>query len=337
MEKFQASDFVGKGISELPDEPDLGSPAMQQKFDELTVDVVAPKFNTLVDLLASSGGAAEIGSAGSGVQADLSALQNSVSLKAAAADVLLKDNAASFAPTGDYQPATKKYVDDTLVAIGAGDMAKSVYDSDADGTVNAADNGAFEYAHAKSGTVHALTRAGDMHTQIAFTATDDFAADDTFTLNGAAVSAKQWSGAALPGGYFSAGTRVNCVAGGSALYFANSFGLRRLWSGTWSSGALSVPGISEYFLLLVRMAGTNNTSVGIGHIINNVLNAHFSGYAGSSSASNMTYTLHATLSGDVLTASELTSMVHSSSGSHSADIAAVVCDIYGLVRTDQLI
>ena len=43
-------------------------------------------------------------------------------------DVLLKTNTEEFTPTGIYQPATKKYVDDKVVSAGAADMTQAVYD-----------------------------------------------------------------------------------------------------------------------------------------------------------------------------------------------------------------
>ena len=54
-------DFAGKGISPLPQYPALRSPQMQQKFDELVREVVAPRFNALLALLAGDGGAASLG------------------------------------------------------------------------------------------------------------------------------------------------------------------------------------------------------------------------------------------------------------------------------------
>ena len=41
-----------------------------------------------------------------------------LALKAGVSSVLLKDNTEAFTPTGEYQPATKKYVDDTALAAG---------------------------------------------------------------------------------------------------------------------------------------------------------------------------------------------------------------------------
>lgn len=43
-------------------------------------------------------------------------------------NVLTKDNKTPYEPREMYNPATKKYVDDTVVAIGAADMTRSVYD-----------------------------------------------------------------------------------------------------------------------------------------------------------------------------------------------------------------
>lgn len=56
--------------------------------------------------------------------------------KADKTEVLTKTNTTAFAPTADYQPATKKYVDDNISAAGGGDMLKSVYDMDGDGIVD---------------------------------------------------------------------------------------------------------------------------------------------------------------------------------------------------------
>lgn len=51
-------------------------------------------------------------------------------------DVLTKINTTEFTPTTDYQPATKKYVDDSVSSAGSGDMLKSVYDKDNDGIID---------------------------------------------------------------------------------------------------------------------------------------------------------------------------------------------------------
>lgn len=48
-------------------------------------------------------------------------------------NVLTKDNVTPYEPTGRYNPATVEYVDKKVVAIGAADMTKSVYDPNSKG------------------------------------------------------------------------------------------------------------------------------------------------------------------------------------------------------------
>jgi hypothetical protein len=43
-------------------------------------------------------------------------------------NVLERNNSTAFTPTTDYQPATKKYVDDNIASAGGGDMMKTTYD-----------------------------------------------------------------------------------------------------------------------------------------------------------------------------------------------------------------
>ncbi len=57
-----------------------------------------------------------------------SEVDNLLVTKANEADVLTKTNANVYTPTGDYQPATKKYVDDKIASTGAADMTQAVYD-----------------------------------------------------------------------------------------------------------------------------------------------------------------------------------------------------------------
>ncbi len=54
-------------------------------------------------------------------------------------DTLTKNNTQLFTPSGNYNPATKLYVDQKVVAIGAGDMAQAVYDTNGSGSVDKAD------------------------------------------------------------------------------------------------------------------------------------------------------------------------------------------------------
>lgn len=47
--KITSSDTTGKGVIGLPDEPGLSASQMQQKLDQLALEVIVPKFNGLVE------------------------------------------------------------------------------------------------------------------------------------------------------------------------------------------------------------------------------------------------------------------------------------------------
>lgn len=137
LTRIEAEALEGKGVIGLPSIPGLEALDMQKKFDELVTDVVVPKFNALSDELSSNQGADKIGSAdGTTVQEVLTELCES---KAQADNVLAMDNESPYTPTADYHPATKKYVDDVQIAAGAGDMVKSIYDTNNDGIVDQAE------------------------------------------------------------------------------------------------------------------------------------------------------------------------------------------------------
>ena len=59
--KITEADLTGKGVTGLPDTPNLSTSDMQAKFDELVKDVVVPKHNTLIDELEASTGASSVG------------------------------------------------------------------------------------------------------------------------------------------------------------------------------------------------------------------------------------------------------------------------------------
>lgn len=69
--KITSAELVDKGVSGLPDVPGLSSADMQKKFDELSKDVVIPKFNKLIEDMESQNGAANIGmEVPEGIEAD---------------------------------------------------------------------------------------------------------------------------------------------------------------------------------------------------------------------------------------------------------------------------
>lgn len=71
----------------------------------------------------------------------------------------------------------------------------------------------------KSGTVHALTRMVPDAVMFAFTATSDYTAGDTFTVDGAQVTGVLPNGQALPTGAYLINSEVLCAKQGSKLTF----------------------------------------------------------------------------------------------------------------------
>ena len=53
--KITSSDLQNKGVIGLADTPGLTTTAMQQKFDEIALDVIVPKFNALIDDIEDAG------------------------------------------------------------------------------------------------------------------------------------------------------------------------------------------------------------------------------------------------------------------------------------------
>ena len=79
--------------------------------------------------------------------------------KADSNEVLLKTNAVPYEPAGEYNPATKKYVDSKVLEAGAADMAQAVYDP------NGFKQDVFAYAvprnaNAQAGNVAVFTAEG---------------------------------------------------------------------------------------------------------------------------------------------------------------------------------
>ena len=78
--KITDGDLTNKGVRGLPDSPNLSATDMQNKFEEVSVDVIIPKHNGLIDELEADTAAASIGAVDSNgntstVQAQLVAIQ----------------------------------------------------------------------------------------------------------------------------------------------------------------------------------------------------------------------------------------------------------------------
>ena len=59
--KITDADLLNKGNLGMPDTPNLTTAQMQAKLDELSRDVIIPKFNNLVDELTDSSASESIG------------------------------------------------------------------------------------------------------------------------------------------------------------------------------------------------------------------------------------------------------------------------------------
>ena len=59
--KITETDLQNKGVIGLPDTPGLSTTEMQEKFDEIALDVLCPKHNGLIDELSATSAAANVG------------------------------------------------------------------------------------------------------------------------------------------------------------------------------------------------------------------------------------------------------------------------------------
>ena len=84
--KITENDTINKGVIGLPDTPNLSTAEMQAKFEELSNDVIIPKFNNLVDELEAKSAAGNIGATiPSGINAEsenVQAVLNGIAEKA---------------------------------------------------------------------------------------------------------------------------------------------------------------------------------------------------------------------------------------------------------------
>lgn len=158
-------DYKNKGVRLLPSRVSGEAATIQRVFDELSLDVLIPAVNGIVTTLnglgidgrvsstdikgirLNSDNVIEITLNGSNwiavsdpkgsvdnLNSNLTSYIDNVETrledkKANKTDVLSKGNEEIFEPVGQYNPATKKYVDDAVFNSGAADMTKAVYDT----------------------------------------------------------------------------------------------------------------------------------------------------------------------------------------------------------------
>lgn len=185
--KVTGSDYTGKDVSSLDERPQMSAAELQAAFDRLVKEVVAPKFNALIDALAGLSGADEIGKtvagmSGTNVGALLAELNAS---KASASGAAL--TGVPTAPTpettaNNAQIATTAFVqavvNAAVFATGAADMVRATYDP----TTKAQD--IFAYADA-AGRMTELTVSLSV---AGWTAQSDGTYSQTATVTGLDVS-----------------------------------------------------------------------------------------------------------------------------------------------------
>ena len=108
-----------------------------------------------------------------------------------------------------------------------------------------------------------------------------------------------------------------------------------LWSGSWSSGTITVPGFTNYLIFLVKSSsgdmaicwfdvGTNYKLVlgGAQYALNATQQLHF--------------TFRASFNGDALTLQQAYALEHSYNAGHTASYTRSISQIYGLILKDEI-
>ena len=131
QEQFNASHLPYSGSESV-------AAALGNRYTKDEIDIIAGLYARI------NGNSAEVFNVATGTDAthavNKSQMEALFALGVTAAEVLLVDGSSDpLVPTMDNQPSTKKYVDDTVIAIGAGDMAKGIYDNNNNGIVDSTD------------------------------------------------------------------------------------------------------------------------------------------------------------------------------------------------------
>ena len=197
--QITAEDIRTHGMALVPTYPQLKTPDMQERFDELVREVVAPKLNGVITDLTSAAGASQIGLSATGV------LASNVSAGMAVLQQEIEELAIG---AGNVVPGGA-----------AGQIYRKISDVDFDAEwITPENNGINHYGHSKVANVHYLVLDGGGD-NIKFIATTDYTAGDTFDINGTEVTGQTITGGNLITGFFISGATVQCIRSGNYLYF----------------------------------------------------------------------------------------------------------------------
>lgn len=149
---ISAGDLMGKGVTGMPANPELSVADLQAKFDELSLDVIVPKIQALVNALEGASAGADLGvtaptgiTASNKVKSVLDAMavillaiknksdvdyDNLVTLLTGITSVSnIVDGLTTTIPTA-------KAITDFIQDIGGGDMLRTTYDTNLNGIVD---------------------------------------------------------------------------------------------------------------------------------------------------------------------------------------------------------
>lgn len=197
--KIVPADLQGKGVIGQPPVPGLSVTEMQESVEQIVREVAIPAVNRLIDEL-------EATSAGGNVGMEIPAgmppetPENVQGVVQSHIENTENPHGVTAEQVGAYTKAeTDEQIDQKVQAIGAADMSKAEFATsgeygvvdkakEAESADNAAssDDGVKLYTHSKSGTVHEFSGTGP-NGRAKMTA--DVEAGDTFTVNGAPVTA----------------------------------------------------------------------------------------------------------------------------------------------------
>lgn len=137
FERISEEELAAVGVELLDDQPGLAPDAMKAKFEETAKELLAPKYNKLADQMESETASESLGAkvpeglpeeTEKTVQAVLLALMLYVQAHEKNRE---NPHVVTAEQVGAYsKEQTDKAINDKVVAIGAGDMAMSVYDPD---------------------------------------------------------------------------------------------------------------------------------------------------------------------------------------------------------------
>ena len=159
LPKIKSEDLQGKGVTGLPDVPNLNTSEMQEKFDELSLAVLSPKHNALVDALEDETASADLGAivnddydltlAQTELEKDtatkIQVLFNVILKECAALDISVADlktlltgieSVENTVHDEESEIPTGKAIVAYVSHMGGGDMAKATYDRNDDGVAD---------------------------------------------------------------------------------------------------------------------------------------------------------------------------------------------------------